>query len=197
MTRTAKNIPILPGRPPVRIKVRDATPADMAAIQRIYEPYVLHGLATFEETPPSVDDLLTRRAAVLALDLPYLVAEIDDRIVGYGYATGYRPRAAYRYTIENSIYVAEGSGRRGIGSALLAGLIERCERGPWRQMIAVIGDSANVGSIALHRRHGFEHIGTLRAVGFKFGQWVDTVLMQRELGRGAASRPPHGCTSAP
>lgn len=173
----------------VGICIRDAISADMAAAQRIYEHYVLHGLATFEETPPSADELLSRRASVLALGLPYLVAEIDGQVVGYAYATGYRSRSAYQYTIENSVYVAEGLGRQGIGSALLSAVIERCEAGPWRQMIAVIGDRANVGSIALHQRHGFQHIGTLHSVGFKLGQWVDTVLMQRDLGRGDATLP--------
>jgi phosphinothricin acetyltransferase len=113
--------------------------------------------------------------------LPYLVAELDGRLAGYAYASAYRPRSAYRHTIEDSVYVAEGSGRSGIGFALLTALIERCERGPWRQMIAVIGNSGNAGSIALHARLGFEHVGVLRDVGFKHGRWVDTVLMQRAL----------------
>jgi len=162
--------------------VRDATPADMRDIQAIYAHYVLHAPATFEEIPPSLDDMLARRAAVLAAGLPYLVAESDGKIVGYSYATPYRARAAYRFSVEDSIYVAPGNGGKGIGSVLMSELIKRCEAGPWRQMIAVIGDSANTGSIALHRRHGFQHTGVLTAVGFKFGRWVDTVLMQRPLG---------------
>jgi L-amino acid N-acyltransferase YncA len=169
--------------------VRDATEADMAAVQSIYAHHVLHGLATFEEVPPAVEELLARRAAVLGASLPYLAAELDGRIVGYSYATSYRPRPAYRHTIEDSVYVAEGLGGRGIGSALLRALIARCEAGPWRQMLAVIGNSGNAGSIALHRRAGFQPVGTLHAVGFKLGRWVDTVLMQRALGPGDAAPP--------
>jgi phosphinothricin acetyltransferase len=169
--------------------VRDARDADMAAIQAIYAHHVLHGLATFEEVPPSADELAARRAAVVALGLPYLVAEQSGQVVGYSYATGYRPRRAYRYTIEDSVYVADGLGGRGLGTALLGALITRCEAGPWRQMIAIIGDSGNAGSIALHRRLGFQLVGTLTGVGFKLGHWGDTVLMQRALGPGAAARP--------
>jgi phosphinothricin acetyltransferase len=171
------------------VVVRDATEQDMAAIQAIYAKEVLHGLATFEEVPPTADDLLARRAAVLDLGLPYLAAEAAGRIVGYSYATGYRPRPAYRRTIEDSVYVAEGMRGCGIGRALLAALIARCENGPWRQMIAVIGDSGNAGSIALHRQQGFRLVGTFEAVGFKLGRWVDTVLMQRALGPGSATLP--------
>jgi phosphinothricin acetyltransferase len=161
--------------------VRDATPADFTAIQRIYAHYVLYALATFEEVPPSIDEMLCRHAAVSALGLPYLVAEADGQIAGYSYASPYRARSAYRFSVEDAIYVAPGSGGRGIGSRLLTELIARCEAGPWKQMIAVIGDSANAGSIAVHRRHGFQHTGVFTAVGFKFGRWVDTVLMQRPL----------------
>lgn len=164
--------------------VRDAVPngsADMTTIQAIYAHYVLNARATFEEIPPSLDEMLTRHAAVVSLGLPYLVAELDHKVVGYCYATPYRARSAYRFSVEDSIYVAPGNGGKGIGSALLKELIQRCEAGPWRQMIAVIGDSANTGSVALHDKHGFQHTGVLTAVGFKFGQWVDTVLMQRPL----------------
>jgi len=166
------------------VAVRDAAETDMATIQGIYSHHVLHGLATFEEVPPNVDELAARRAAVLSLDLPYLVADFDGDIVGYCYATPYRPRSAYRHTIENSVYVARGLERRGVGTALLKTLIARCEEGPWRQMLAIIGNSGNAGSIALHRHCGFEPAGTLRSVGFKLGRWVDTVLMQRSLGLG-------------
>jgi L-amino acid N-acyltransferase YncA len=172
-----------------QILVRDAAAADMPAIQAIYAHHVLHGLATFEEVPPSVAEMGERRAAVLKAGLPYLAAEIDGAVVGYAYATAYRPRPAYRFTVEDSIYIAHGLGGRGIGGALLGALINRCERGPWRQMLAVIGNSGNAGSIALHRRLGFEPIGTLHAVGFKLGRWVDTVLMQRALGDGDRSAP--------
>jgi phosphinothricin acetyltransferase len=171
------------------IVVRDATDTDMAAIQTIYARHVLHGTASFEETPPSFAEMCARRSAVLSLGLPYLTAEVEGAIVGYSYATSYRARPAYRYTIENSVYIAEGYGGQGIGKALLQVLIARCERGPWRQMIAVIGDSANAGSIALHRSLGFAHTGTLRAVGFKFGRWIDSVLMQRALGDSDRSAP--------
>ena len=162
----------------------------MPAIQALYAHHVLHGLATFEEMPPSVRDMTERRAAVLTAGLPYLAAELDGQVVGYAYATMYRPRPAYRHTIEDSVYVAQGLGGRGIGAALLRALIARCELGPWRQMLAVIGNSGNVGSIALHRSLGFAPIGTLHSVGFKLGRWVDTVLMQRALGDGDRDLPP-------
>jgi L-amino acid N-acyltransferase YncA len=172
-----------------KVLVRDATEADMSAIQVIYAHYVLNGLASFEEVQPSVEDMMARRTLVLEAGLPYLAAEIHGRVVGYCYATSYRPRPAYRYTIEDSVYVASGLGERGIGSILLKALIVRCEEGPWRQMLAVIGNSGNAGSVALHRRLGFQPVGTLIAVGFKLGRWVDTVLMQRALGNGATSLP--------
>jgi len=161
----------------------------MPDIQAIYAHHVLHGLATFEEVPPALAEMSERRASVVKAGLPYLAAELDGKVVGYAYATAYRPRPAYRFTVEDSIYVAHGLDGRGIGSALLQALIARCERGPWRQMLAVIGNSGNAGSIALHRRLGFEPVGTLHAVGFKFGRWVDTVLMQRALGHGDTSAP--------
>ena len=172
-------VPLSSIAPPLII--RDAEPADMASVQRIYTHHVLHGLATFEEVPPSVEEMQGRRAAVLDLGLPYLVAERAGEILGYSYATFYRPRPAYRHTIEDSVYLAEGLGGQGIGAALLSDLIRRCETGPWRQMLAVIGNSANAGSIGLHRKLGFEHAGTLRSVGFKLGRWVDVDLLQRAL----------------
>jgi L-amino acid N-acyltransferase YncA len=171
------------------IFVRDAREADMGVVTSIYAQHVLHGLASFEEVPPSLDEMHARRASVLQLGLPYLVAEIDGRVVGYSYATAYRSRPAYRYTIEDSVYVADGLNARGIGTALLAELIARCERGPWRQMLAVIGDSGNAGSIALHRRLGFTPAGSLTSVGFKLGRWVDSVFMQRALGAGDSLDP--------
>ncbi|WGS17770.1 MULTISPECIES: GNAT family N-acetyltransferase [unclassified Bradyrhizobium] len=176
--------------------IRDATEVDMAEVQRIYAHHVLTGLATFEEVPPTLDEMLRRRDAVLAAGLPYLVADVDGCVAGYSYATSYRPRPAYRHTIEDSVYVSETLRGRRVGAALLQALIERTEAGPWRQMVAVIGNSGNAGSIALHRRMGFEMIGTLRSVGFKLGQWVDTVLMQRSLGRGDGA-PPSGITETP
>jgi L-amino acid N-acyltransferase YncA len=169
--------------------VRDATEHDMASVQAIYAEHVLHGLASFEETPPSLDEMLSRRASVLRLRLPYLVAELGGRVVGYSYASSYRPRPAYRYTVEDSVYIAPELGGRGLGTALLRSLIARCEAGPWRQMLAVIGDSGNEASIALHRRMGFQLTGTFKSVGFKLGRWVDSVLMQRSLGTGDRTRP--------
>lgn len=177
------------GAPRTSVIVRDAGEADMAAIRAIYAHHVLHGLATFEEVPPAVEEMVARRAAVLAAGLPYLAAELDGRVVGYAYATAYRPRPAYRFSIEDSVYVADGLAGKGIGSALLRELIARCEKGPWRQMLAVIGNSGNEGSIALHRRMGFAHAGTFTSVGFKLGRWVDTVLMQRPLGAGDTTLP--------
>jgi phosphinothricin acetyltransferase len=171
------------------ILVRDADETDMSAVAGVYAKHVLHGLASFEEVPPPLDEMKSRRAGVLKLGLPYLVAELDNHVVGYSYATFYRARPAYRYTVEDSVYVADGLHGRGIGTALLAELIARCERGPWRQMLAVIGDSDNASSIALHRRLGFTSCGTLASVGFKHGRWVDSVFMQRALGPGDSQKP--------
>jgi len=165
--------------------VRDARDADMAQVQAIYAHHVLHGTASFEEEPPPLAEMLRRRGEVLAKGLPYLVAEADGRVAGYSYATPYRARSAYRFSIENSVYVDHMRHRSGVGRALLSELITRCEGGDWRQMIAVIGDSAQEASIGLHAALGFRHVGTLQSVGFKFGRWLDTVLMQRALGSGA------------
>ncbi len=165
--------------------LRDARDDDMAQVQAIYTHHVLHGTASFEEEPPTVAEMARRRADVLAKGLPYIVAEIDGRIAGYSYATPYRARSAYRFSIENSVYVNHTRHRSGIGRALLTELIARCERGEWRQMIAIIGDSAQAPSIGLHASLGFRHVGTLQSVGLKFGRWLDTVLMQRALGNGA------------
>jgi phosphinothricin acetyltransferase len=174
-----------PGAP----RIRDATEADLPAIQAIYAHHVLTGVASFEETPPSVDDLRTRLASVRTHGLPYMVAEIDGEIAGYCYATPYRPRAAYRNTIEDSIYISDAYRGRGLGRVLLQALIERCENGPWRQMVAVIADNGSGGSLSLHTQLGFELTGTLKAVGFKHGRWLDTTLMQRTLGRGDSTVP--------
>jgi L-amino acid N-acyltransferase YncA len=159
------------------------------AVHAIYRHHVLHGLASFEEEPPSVEEMCRRRAAVLDSALPYLVAETDGEIAGYCYAAPYRLRSAYRFTVEDSVYVDHRFTGRGIGTALLAALIVRCEASRWRQIIAVIGDSGNSASIALHRRLGFRAVGTLDAAGFKFGRWVDVVLMQRMLGEGGGTPP--------
>ncbi len=174
---------------PPELLIRDATAEDMAHVARIYAAYVLGSRATFEEQPPAIHELQARHAAIRAAALPYLLAEVDGECIAYAYAGPYRLRPGYRYTVEDSVYVAQSWCGRGVGRALLQALIERCERGAWRQMIAVIGDSANDGSIALHRRCGFEPVGTLRSVGYKLGQWVDTVLMQRTLGTGDRTDP--------
>jgi phosphinothricin acetyltransferase len=173
----------------VELKIRDSTAADMVVVQDIYAHHVRHGLASFEEIAPDLKELVSRRESVLALDLPYIVAEIEGHIVGYSYATLYRTRSAYRHSLEDSVYVRDGLAGQGIGRALLTALIDRCSAGPWRQIIAVIGDSANASSIELHRKLGFREIGTIEAVGFKFGRWVDSVLMQRALGPGSSTLP--------
>jgi len=171
---------------PAAFTLRDALDADLPQIATLYSHYVLGSSATFEEVPPDATMMAERRAAVLDQGLPWLVAEEAGSILGYCYAAPYRPRAAYRYTLEDSIYIAPQALGLGIGRALLTELIARCERGPWHQLVAVIGDSANAGSIALHASLGFRHAGTLRAVGYKFGRWVDTVQMQLTLGKGEA-----------
>jgi len=169
--------------------VRPSRMEDMAAVADIYRDEVLYRFASFEEQPPSAAELARRREAVLQQGLPYLVAEVDGRIAGYAYAGPYRPRPAYRYTVENSVYVTPAVHRRGVGRALLGALIAQCEAGPWRQMIAVIGDTGNTASIGLHASLGFRQVGVLNAVGFKLGRWVDSVIMQRPLGRGDATLP--------
>lgn len=161
--------------------LRPATEADMAQVQRIYGEHVTHGLASFEETVPTVEDMLARFRALKSQSFPYIVAERKGAIVGYTYAGPYRTRSAYRFSIENSVYVDRQAAGEGIGRALLSSLIQDCEKGPWRQMIAIIGNSGNGASIALHKSLGFRLVGTLRDVGFKHDQWVDTVLMQRAL----------------
>lgn len=169
--------------------VRPARPDDLAAIAAIYGHHVLTGLATFELVPPSAEEMARRFAAIVEAGLPWLVAEEAGRVVGYAYAGPWRPRPAYRHTVEDSVYLAPDAQGRGIGRALLAAVIAACEAGGFRQMIAVIGDSANAASIGLHRALGFRAVGTLQAVGFKFGRFVDTVTMQRALGPGDTIPP--------
>jgi L-amino acid N-acyltransferase YncA len=170
--------------------VRPSADADLAAIAAIYAHHVTTGLASFEETPPDLAELGRRREAVLAAGLPWLVAvDASGAVLGYAYAGLYRPRSAYRYTVEDSIYVAPGRTGRGIGRALLSALIEDATAKGYRQMVAVIGDSANAASISVHRACGFREAGRLEGVGFKFGRWVDSVLMQRPLGAGARGVP--------
>ena len=170
-------------------EIRAATAADLAAITAIYDEAVRTGTATFELDPPDLAEMTRRFETLVAAGFPYLVALHDGRLAGYAYAGPYRPRPAYRFTVENSIYLDPSFHRRGIGSLLLERLITECEARGYRQMIAVIGDSANAGSIAVHRNAGFQMIGTHPAVGFKFGRWLDTVMMQRALGDGAGTLP--------
>jgi len=153
----------------------------MPAVQAIYELEVLEGTASFELEPPDVAEMVRRRELILEAGLPYLVATEGDTVAGYCYASSYRSRPAYRFTVENSVYVAHWARQRGVGYLLLSTLIERLGEGPWRQVIAVIGGSAHSASIRLHEQAGFSHVGVLKSVGFKFEQWVDSVLMQREL----------------
>jgi phosphinothricin acetyltransferase len=169
--------------------IRPGTEADVASVQAIYAYHVLTGLASFEIEPPDVDEMRRRRQAAVERGFPYLVAELGGEIVGYAYAGPYRGRPGYRFTCENSIYIRHGREGRGIGKALLAPLIAGCEKMGMRQMIAVIGDSENHASINLHKSLGFEIAGNLRSVGFKFGRWIDSVLMQRALGPGDANLP--------
>ena len=171
------------------VRLRPAVAGDIAAIHGIYEHHVLKGLASFEEVPPSTDELLRRHREVTGQGLPYIVAELGKEIAGYGYCALYRSRSAYRYSLEDSVYVRHGMHGRGVGSALLAELIRRCEGLGYRQLVAVIGDSAHAASIGLHASLGFLRVGTLRSVGFKFGRWVDSVIMQRPLGPGDSSAP--------
>ncbi|MGI9169300.1 MAG: GNAT family N-acetyltransferase [Caulobacteraceae bacterium] len=169
--------------------VRPATAGDAAAVAAIYGHHVLHGAGTFEEEPPDLAETARRLGAVTAFGLPFLVAEKDGEVAGFAYAAPFRPRAAYRYTVEDSVYVAPGLLRAGIGRALLAGVIAASEARGLRQMMTVIGDGANAASIGLHRALGFEMAGTCRAVGFKHGRWLDTVWMQRPLNGGDATLP--------
>jgi len=177
------------------VSVRDSEPAEIGAICDIYAHHVSHGFASFEEAPPDRAEMERRRAEILARGLPYLVAILPGRgprdgdVAGYAYASPFRTRSAYRFTLENSVYVAPNMQRRSVGRALLAALLPRCAALGYRQMIAVIGDSANHASIGLHADVGFVEVGRLRAVGFKLGRWVDSVLMERALGPGDSTLP--------
>ena len=162
--------------------IRPAETSDLKAIQAIYAIEVLEKTASFETTPPDVDEIERRYQAVLAAELPYVVADVDGEIGGYAYAAPYRTRPAYGLTVETSIYVARTHQRQGLGTALLEVLITECRAAGKREMVGVVGDSANQGSIRVHEKAGFRHVGTLRDVGFKFGRFLDTVIMQRSLG---------------
>ena len=172
-----------------KIDIRPAEAADMQAVTEIYGHHVLHGFASFETDPPALDEMTERWQTSVAKGLPYIVAVEKGRVVGYAYAGPYRHRRAYRFSVENSVYMAPETGGRGIGRRLLEHLIADCEASGCRQMVAIIGDSSNQASIALHKRVGFEETGVLRNVGFKRGRWVDTVIMQLTLGDGGATPP--------
>ena len=169
--------------------MRAALPDDMPAIHAIYAHHVLSGLASFEEEAPSLSELRRRFEEARAKELPYVVADFGGVLAGYGYCALYRTRSAYRYALEDSIYVRPDAQGRGVGGALLAELIRQCEALGYRQLIAVIGDSAHAASIGLHASQGFLRVGTLRSVGFKLGRWVDSVIMQRPLGSGDGTKP--------
>lgn len=175
--------------PDLALSIRSATEGDVAAIAAIYGHHVLHGTATFETEPPSVEEMQRRRAVLLEQGYPYLAAECDGTVIGYAYASTYRPRTAYRHTAENSIYLRPDMVGRGVGSRLLAALVEACTARGFRQMIAVVGDSTNLPSVRMHERQDFRLIGTLRGVGYKHGRWLDTVLLQRSLGPGSDAPP--------
>ncbi|MBX9827990.1 MAG: GNAT family N-acetyltransferase [Xanthobacteraceae bacterium] len=171
------------------IAIRPATPADIPTITRIYAHAVKHGTASFELDSPDETEMTRRMKVLLDGGFPYIAADIGGALAGYAYAGPYRTRPAYRFTVEDSIYVAPNTHRRGVGRVLLTRLLEEAERRGFRQMIAVIGDSANAPSVEVHRALGFRMVGSFENVGFKFGRWLDSVLMQRELGQGAKTTP--------
>lgn len=174
------------------ISVRDAEPSDMPALHAIYAHHVLHGLGTFDETPPTLSDFEAKWHASRQHELSWFVAVDGGVPVGYAYASLFRPRRGYRYTVEDSVYIRDDWRGRGVGSMLLRPLLTRCEALGVRQVVAVIGDSGNAGSIGLHAKHGFTHAGTVAGAGFKFGRWVDIVLMQRALNGGTRDLPADG-----
>lgn len=171
------------------IDIRPSRDEDVAAIAAIYAHHVLHGTGTFETEAPSAHDMAARRADVLAKALPYLVAERDGEVLGFAYCNWFKPRPAYRFSAEDSIYLAEGARGQGLGARLLAALSEAAETVGVRKLIAVIGDSANAGSIGVHRAQGFTHVGVLKDCGWKFGAWRDVVLMEKVLGAGSTTHP--------
>ena len=172
--------------------IRPSTSDDLDALQAIYAWHVAHGTGTFELEAPDRAEMARRRDDVLSKDLPWLVAERAGAVLGYAYANHFRPRRAYRFCLEDSIYLADAARGQGLGRLLLAELVSRCEAAGARQMLAVIGDSANAGSIGVHRSLGFEHTGLLKASGWKFGAWRDVVIMQRALGAGDTTAPEDG-----
>ena len=170
--------------------IRPSRDEDIAAITAIYAHHVLNGTGTFEVDPPSVADMTSRRADVLAKGLPFIVAEEAGQVIGYAYCTWFKPRPAYRFSAEDSIYLAPGVHGKGIGRALLAELAAQAERVGIRKLIAVIGDSSNAGSVGVHRSLGFEHVGILKSCGWKFDQWLDVVVMEKALGPGDSTPAP-------
>ena len=169
--------------------IRPSRDEDVAAITAIYAHHVLYGTGTFETEPPSASDMASRRADVLAKGLPYLVAEANGQVLGFTYCNWFKPRPAYRFSAEDSIYVAPGLQGKGLGRALLAALCRQAEAAGVRKMLAVIGDSANAGSIGVHSALGFTHTGTVRSCGWKFERWLDVVLMEKPLGAGDSTPP--------
>jgi L-amino acid N-acyltransferase YncA len=175
--------------PSLMPNIRASCDPDMPAITAIYAHHVLNGTGTFETIPPTQEDMAARRADVLAKGLPYLVAEEDGRILGFAYCTWFKPRPAYRFSAEDSIYLADGARGRGVGKELLAELAAQAEAVGIRKLIAVIGDSANQGSVRVHQAVGFTPVGVLKSCGWKFGKWLDVVLMEKPLGRGDSTSP--------
>mgnify|MGYP003614375422 FL=1 len=169
--------------------IRPSRDEDVAAITAIYNHHVLHGTGTFEIDPPSASDMATRRADVLGKGLPYLVVEEEGQVLGFAYGNWFKPRPAYRFSAENSIYLAPGVAGRGLGRLLLDELRAQAEAAGVRKLIAVIGDSANAGSIGVHRSAGFTHVGLIKSCGWKFDRWLDIVLMEKTLGAGDTTSP--------
>ncbi len=178
-----------PSDPPQPVRIRDATPADVADMQSIYAHHVLHGTGTFEEIPPSIEEMAERFRKNAERGWGWRVAADSSGVLGYGYYNQFRDRSAYRFTVEDSVYVRDDVRGQGVGKALVRQLVEDATAQGFRQMIAVIGDSENTGSIGVHASMGFHMVGTMRSVGLKFGRWLDVVTMQRPLGRGAADLP--------
>lgn len=172
--------------------IRPSRDEDLDAITRIYGHHVLHGTGTFETTPPTLAEMTARRADVLGKGLPWLVAEDGGQVLGYAYGNWFKPRPAYRFSVEDSIYMDPAAHRQGLGRALLAELLAALERAGTRKVMAVIGDSANAGSIGVHKALGFEPVGVVQSCGWKFGRWLDIVLMQKTLGAGDRTPPNEG-----
>ena len=176
--------------------IRPSRDSDMAALTAVYAHHVLHGTGTFETEPPGVPEMSARRADVLSKGLPYLVAELDGELAGFAYGNWFKPRPAYRYSVEDSIYLAPGLQRQGLGRALLAELLARFEAAGIRKVMAIVGDSANAGSVGLHLALGFAQVGVIEDCGWKLGAWRDIVILQKTLGEGSATPPQPSDTPA-